>query len=472
MLRRHDVTGARPWSLSRALACVVALCLVSTLAAADPGLDQHPPVEPSQPRDACRMAGLTAGLGNVPQTGTFAALGALFVTEPREYAETCRMVGLAVGAAAGSQNGGFAPLGTLLAGKHPRWDAWAAQLPLANRFERVTLGAATLLANGSGFCGLDSALRLLGTFPVGQYALCWLVLDTDDHLQMRIPRRYLEGIEDGPAAGVGGREVTSYAVFLRYARTFTDRAFSKAVRHDLTSVHLMESPERNRGEVVRVTGQLLRINRYDPTWEAEAAGVRDVYEAWIFSETISAQPYCVQFTDWPEGLPKEYLGKSKIDNPPRVTADAYFFKRLKYFSQDGGNRQREAPLAIGHTIRIGGPAVVRESPSTWLAAVVAALIGLVGFMVAAVIGLSWWWRRNDDKLRKRLLAARSPEFIMPPPDVQPALAVAVPVHKSGEGPPRFTFPPELGDRPGESGPPGKSGDRGSTEEEPPEDAGA
>jgi hypothetical protein len=452
-----------------ALACLLALCLTPTLSAQD-ALDQHPPVDPKAPQDACRMAGLVVGLGHTPQMGTYAALSGLFVSEPRELTNTCRMAGLGVGTG-GRQGGCFRVLAALLAGRDIRWGAWDAILPLHNRYNRIWLGATTLYCNGLGVHDLGGALRELATVLTAQYALCWRARDTD--VFVPIPERYLRLIADGPVAGAGNLEVDAYTAFVVHARFTSDKAFASAVRHDVTAVHLMESPSKYRGEVVRVTGHLRRINRYAPPPEADGAGVRDLYEAWIASDSAS-QLYCVIFTDWPDGLPKEYLGQQKISGAPIVTADGYFFKKYKYRSVDPTSKDSEAPLVIGHTIRFEGtaPAADTTTPS-WLTAAVAFLGGIIVFMLATVIGLSWWWRRSDDRTRKRLQAARSPEFILPPPETPPALAVAVPVARSDEkAPPRFSFPPGLGERPGESGPPARSGDRGSTEEEPPEDAGA
>jgi hypothetical protein len=436
MLRRHDVSDVRHWGLITALACVVALCSITSPSAAEPlpkkNNDEAAQQDVADPTPAARQAALMVGGVGAPRTGSLLFFGAYF------------------------------------GGEHPGWKAWDLEPPLKNSYRRTALGTTTLVLNGTS-ASLSSALTQAASLILAAYADCWTLRDTDEFSPL--PKNLLAAIKDGELGGPGTPEASAYAVTLILANYTSDKAFKGAVRTDLTHVHLFESPATSRGAVVRVTGHLLRINRYDPPWEADRAGVRDLYEAWIFSETFASQPYCVIFTEWPAELPRSLLGQKKIANPPKVTADGYFFKKYTY-AADGPTRQREAPLLIGHTIRYVG---VPPGDRTWgdmLAFIVVVLLSVVAFVIATVVGLSWWYRRNDAKLRKRLLAARSPEFIMPPPDAVTAAPVAVPVHGRDAPPPRFHFPPGLGERgSGESGPPGKGGDRGSTDD-PPEDAGA
>ena len=59
----------------------------------------------------------------------------------------------------------------------------------------------------------------------------------------------------------------------------------------------------------------------------------------------------------------------------------------------------------------GGTGWVNDMNFIFLGIFVAALTG--------VLGLTLWLRRSDAQVRRRLFEARSPEFVLPPPDDRP-----------------------------------------------------
>jgi hypothetical protein len=390
-----------------------------------------------------------------------------FVTNP------VRMVLSVVGTSSAPVTGRWAALATVYAGQHPRVDAWDLTNPLTQRYSRIPLGAASAVLagfpNGLPAPGLAAVLGEFGTLVTGDYLGCWALQDTD--VFRNLPDGVLRVVRDNTGLSTGTPEAESYDFVVVRAFYTSARAFAGAVRHDLTYTHLMEDSERYRGEVVRVEGLLRRINRHPPTWRADnEGGVRDLYEAWIFPESLGAHPYCVLFVEWPAGLPRDVLGKEKINQPPTVRLDGYFFKRYRYDAAKNGGT-RDAPLVIGHTLVVlVRPDELAETKS-YVKSLVVVFLVLVAGVLFGVLGLTYWYRRNDNAIRRRLLQARAPEFILPPPDAMPVAPLASPLSRSHSNPSfgsRFNLPADrserLGDRPREPG--------GGDEPERPPDEGA
>jgi hypothetical protein len=414
MTQRRDIAGLCLWGL-------VALALGAALALAGPVFAAAPP-----PRQAPLFEDEAAHQ---------------FVTNP------VRMVLSVVGTSAAPATGRMSAVATVWAGQHPRVDAWDLTNPLTGRYSRISLGASTLVLNGLGAPGLGSALTQLATLQTGHYLDCWTLEDTD--LFRALPPEILKVITDNTGLSTGNTEAFAHAFVLNRANFTSAKAFRSAVRTDITFTHLHENPERYRGQVVRAEGLLRRINRYDPNFEAAQNGVNDLYEAWIFPESLGSYPYCVQFTEWPAGLSRDLLGKDKIDQAISVRIDGYFFKKFRYQgSKNGGTR--EAPLVIGHTLRIlECPDVLTETKG-WVRSLVLVFLVIVAGIIFGVVGLTYWYRRSDNDIRRRLLRARSPEFVLPPPDAMPVAPLAGPMGRPLRGattpPPRFDLPAERHER--------------------------
>jgi hypothetical protein len=326
--------------------------------------------------------------------------------------------------------GPCASLGALLAGESVK--AWSLEGAMTNRYSRVSLGAGTLVLSG-----FDGPFAGLGALVAGQQHDCWALIDTDRFRPL--PAEWLEAVSDGRGIPVGGLEAEMYARVLLRANFTSAKAFRGAVRTDVTYNHVFEDPARYRGVVVRVEGRLLRVNRYDPPFEAAEAGVNDVYEAWVFNEQLGANPYCVIFTEWPADLPRDLLGVPKIERPIRVALDGYFFKKFRYKSNDRRSSERDAPLVIGHALFVVSKGSVGRSPESaaWLNTMLWVFAGVVAALIAGVVGLTYWYRRSDSRVRRRIMA-RMPEFALPPPDVPP---VAAPVARPVRVPERPASPP-------------------------------
>ena len=272
---------------------------------------------------------------------------------------------LAVFGASTTPANGWAATATIYVGEHRLVQAWKLEGPLTNRVNRITSGVAAVFLNGfrGDPAGL-SALTQLATLKAADHLNCWALRNTDRFF--KLPDSWLPTVTDGRGIPVGGPEAETYSRVLALANYTSAAAFKRAVRPDITYTHIYNEPDSYRGKVVHIEGKLKRINRFDPPFDAAQAGVNDLYEAWVFSEHLGTNPYCVLFTEWPADLPRSLLGKPRIKGDYLVGIDGYFFKKFRYQANDGKNTQRDAPLVIGHALLYVSHQVAAEAPRFWL----------------------------------------------------------------------------------------------------------
>ncbi len=186
-------------------------------------------------------------------------------------------------------------------------------------------------------------------------------------------------------------------------------AFAKSAREneDVTFAHLYTEIWKYRGKVIHLEGRLKRLRKYDAPRAAQAKGVKNVFEGWVFLPTTGSHPVCVLFPLLPEGL-------KPAENMDRVVSfDGYAIFLFRYRSGDG---DKKTPLLIAPTLKlldrathVEGKNISGMSPSL--------LYLFVGFVVGVavlVIGLSWWLRRGDQQVREhlaRLRAERTAEML-------------------------------------------------------------
>jgi hypothetical protein len=180
------------------------------------------------------------------------------------------------------------------------------------------------------------------------------------------------------------------------------RVFAANARREITYAHLFAEPRKYRGEVVHFEGELHRVRRFDPPLLVAQAGVKNLYEGWMFSKLYGVNPVCMVFTELPPGVSVA----EQMQVP--VTFDGYFFKKYRYKAADSKpGTAREVPLVIGH-----GPIIAAEEASTapatsvWSGSLLTILLVLVLGTFGLAVGLHWWFRRGDSQVRRRLLAAR------------------------------------------------------------------
>jgi hypothetical protein len=311
----------------------------------------------------------------------------------------------------------------IVAGTLPEIAVWDLRGPLSSRYGRQALGAQTLFLSGfTSRRDLPSALTEVAILQAGDdgrpdSVRCWSLLDTE---QVRpFPEAFKEVglIRDGHDIAIGQPEVVAYADILSMAYYTSAAAFRKSARTDLTYAQIFSEPRKYRGEVVNIAGRLKRLSRLEPPPEAQAQGVSDLYEAWIFNDVYGLNPFCALFTYLAPGM-SDLVGEGKIKSQVEVSFDGYFYKKFRYKAADSREKTaRDAPVFIGHTLVLRSrPAEAAGPADDWGNQIIGVFIGVVTLGVVAVVGLTWWFRRSDARVRRRLQASRNVDFIPPPAD--------------------------------------------------------
>jgi hypothetical protein len=203
---------------------------------------------------------------------------------------------LTTGAALAPQGGPWCAATALLAGTHRDFRVWDLWGPLSSRHGRTQVGAQTLFLNGfTPAPGLPLALAQVGTLQCGndreENDGCWNLLDTD--VLRPFPPAFRDGrIVDGKGLFVGTLETEAYSDVLVQAHYTSTDAFRAGARRDLTYAQVFAEPRLYRGEVMHIEGRLARLARLDPPAAAQAGGVGDLYEAWIFHDAYGLNPFC------------------------------------------------------------------------------------------------------------------------------------------------------------------------------------
>jgi len=243
----------------------------------------------------------------------------------------------------------------------------------------------------------------------GKRWVVWGELEIGDELPSLNPE-WLDAAHerDGkPMPDLRGRapdEITSaeraiyslYSQALVYAFRYPESAFANKAKEneDIFFPQMYRDTWKHRGKIVHVEGHLRLLRKWDAPIAAQAQGVRYVYEGWIFTSTRGAHPICILVPVLPEGLKPE---EEKMDRWAQF--DGYLISRLRYRAIRG---DRDTPLLIGPTLKVGGQAPVTEEKPLVSPGL---LYGFVSFVVVVgvlVVGLSWWFRRGDQRVRRHL----------------------------------------------------------------------
>src|SRR5205823_4838487 len=128
--------------------------------------------------------------------------------------------------------------------------------------------------------------------------------------------------DDKPVAteAENATEFRAFNQFVRHVRTVSPDALAQAVAPGVTGRQLYEDERAQfRGKVVRVTGQLKRLQKIPANADLKKDGVAELYEGWVEDKFTFDGPTCVIFTDAPADNVKDAA----------VVIDGYSFKRVK-----------------------------------------------------------------------------------------------------------------------------------------------
>jgi hypothetical protein len=151
---------------------------------------------------------------------------------------------------------------------------------------------------------------------------------------------------------------------------------------------IWEDPQKYRGKLVHLKLHVRRVLRYDA--DENPLKVKEVYEAWGWTDDSKSYPYVFVFADAPPGLP---VG---TDVEAEVEFVGYFMKIMSYTAFDVN---RGAPLLIGRAKLISVPAQPKPTSGTSYQFIITAAAGLLAL---GGIGMSQLFAKKH-KTRRHVL---------------------------------------------------------------------
>lgn len=210
--------------------------------------------------------------------------------------------------------------------------------------------------------------------------------------------------DDAPVKGEdenNGHEFRSYNDIVLQVRQFPTAELEQCARKNLTFRDLVKDVRRDyQFDLVYFEGRLKSLREAKPNKPLAEAGVKTLYEAWVFP-TDAADPMCVVFTELPEGLTpaNEYA----IGKPVRFAG--YSFKLMRYESKAPNKTDptrgqvRRAPLILAKTLTLI-PVPDVDAGKNWREGFIPGLLALLGSIVTVTLGLTWWFRRGERGFRR------------------------------------------------------------------------
>jgi len=309
--------------------------------------------------------------------------------------------------------GSLSLLAVLLASFAGPPDAAAAQGPGKPAEKQPDLISRQREALAAGMVAVGSAPGAIGLLNAGRDMALWGDWPKNAPDPEKAPPidNLLIGVKDRtptPTSRRNAEEFWGYCETIVRAAQTPAKAFATSARahRTVTFAHLLNDPDRYRGQVIPVEGRLARLRQWEPPAYVKARGVKQLYEGWIFDYTRGTNPWCVIFADLPTGI---QVGEQFKEDLP-VRFEGYFFKVYRYRAV---NDERYTPLLIGRAVRLGKAPVASGSAGVFSSAFVAGLSALIGGTVLLVLGLGWWFRRGDGRLRSRLAATQGEPFREP-----------------------------------------------------------
>ncbi len=296
------------------------------------------------------------------------------------------------------------------------WPANPPERRVTDPDAQAGVGAATLV--GMGLPWGSEVHTELAYLSAGQDLRFWTFFDPN--IVRRIPSWELEEVTDKTPIPKEpeNRELDAYFDMIICANRTAPAALDKAALHeDGLWTKVFHDPEKYRGELLHFEGRLKRLRQFPAQAMAVQGGAKDYYEGYLSVDAWNDDPVFIICTELPPGLAP---GES-LDVP--VGFSGYFYKIFRYTPADAKqtHKDRLAPLVIGRTLTLTGPAAPdkAEGGSEWPEWLGPVFFGVIGLTVALLFTLGYWFRGSDRHVHGRLHAVRYGEFVPPPPDAPP-----------------------------------------------------
>ena len=210
---------------------------------------------------------------------------------------------------------------------------------------------------------------------------------SDRNLSSSHDRASLTSVSD-KAFGIPKSERATYEAWLNRASVADQADLERTAHRDVPFAVLMLEPDRFRGDLITIEGDLRRLNRI-PATSADTAE-SDSYEAWIFTADSGLNPYRVVCTSLPTG----FAFGDQLTPPIRVRATGYFFKRYSYAT--AGN-YHTAPLLLAKTLA----RLTSHKPSVQLPNHRARTLAITTVCILLVVSIGWMIVGSTGRRAKR-----------------------------------------------------------------------
>ena len=244
--------------------------------------------------------------------------------------------------------------------------------------------------------------RLVGSVPAPPVPAA----PTDPNAKFRIDtdRLHFGRVEDDVkvrSEDENPHEFTAYNEVLLHAHRLSAADLEQhAIRDVMFRDLVLDTRKDYQFKLVYLDGRLKRLRRLEPTKPLAEAGVKNLYEGWLFPQN-GTEPVCVLTTELPAGL------EPSIEYTPskHAAVAAYSFKLMRYEATDPKDPSRlivrKAPLLMGRSFKFFPERPASEGTEWWggfLPGLLAALAGIT----AVTFALTWWFRRGDRSVQKKL----------------------------------------------------------------------
>jgi hypothetical protein len=187
----------------------------------------------------------------------------------------------------------------------------------------------------------------------------------------------LLAVVDDNTMGIRPVESNPYYTVLAKARDLPSGVMQKHADADVSFAVLMNQSPQFRGKPITVRGEIRRLLPF--TASKNEHDIKDLWEAWLFTEDSGLDPYRIVCTEIPPGIPQGDGRKYAV--PVRVTG--FFFKIEGY---EGRGGLHTAPLLLAKTLRWLPPPPVNENDNVLGA-------WIVGLVCLTAVGLAFtFWR--------------------------------------------------------------------------------